>query len=89
MQEQISKGTKITAQGGLWTVTGCGNGRYTVKCEASGRSYTMGHKELHADIEQGKAFIANPAAYSNQEISGKAYGNAMRSIQDAMGGAKS
>lgn len=81
---RISKGTKITARGGLWTVTAAGNGRYTVRCEASKRSHTMSWAELHADLDSGRAFIANPAAYSRQEVSGKAYTNAIRSIQAAL-----
>jgi hypothetical protein len=82
--EEIRKGTKITAQGGLWTVTSCGNGRYGLRCEASKRTYTMPCRELHADLKAGRAFIANPAAYAKQEVSGKAYTNAIRSIQAAL-----
>jgi hypothetical protein len=82
--EEIGKGTKITAQGGLWTVTSCGNGRYGLRCEASKRTYTMPCRELHADLKAGRAFVANPAAYAKQEVSGKAYTNAIRSIQAAL-----
>jgi hypothetical protein len=84
MNQIISRGTKITAQGGLWTITAAGNGRYTVRCEASQRKYTMPCAELHADLSAGRAFIANPAAYAKQEVSGKAYTNAIRGIQAAL-----
>lgn len=83
-KQAISKGTKITARGGLWTITGCGNGRYTVRLAGSKRSYTMACAELHDDLANDRAFIANPAAYARQEVSGKAYTNAIRGIQAAL-----
>jgi hypothetical protein len=83
-QLQITKGTKFTAQGGLWTVTNCGNGRYGMRCVGSKRTYTMPCAELHADLEAGRAFIANSAAYAKQEISGVAYTNAVDGIRAVM-----
>lgn len=80
----IAKGTKITAQGALWTVTACGNGRYTVRPAGDKRSYTMPCAELHADLKAGRAFIANPSAYRAQEVAGKAYGNAIKAIQTVL-----
>lgn len=82
--QSISRGTQITAQGGLWTVTGCGNGRYTVRLAGDKRSYTMPCAELHADLQAGRAFIANASLYRPQEVAGVAYGNAMRNFQKAV-----
>lgn len=85
----ISKGQRIVAKGGLWTVTGCGNGRYSLRCEASKRTYTMAHAQLHADLDTGKAFVANEAAYAKPVVAGVAYGNAMRAFQRAISGGES
>ena len=44
-----SKGTAILAEGILWTITSCGNGRYGVRAAGDSRVYTMRCAELHAD----------------------------------------
>lgn len=82
--QPIPKGTKITANGGLWTVTGCGNGRYTVRGLGQKRSYSLPCDELHADLAAGRAFLANPSAYAPHEISGRAYTNAMNNVRAAL-----
>lgn len=53
----LSKGTKISSQGQVWTLVSIGNGRYGFQAEGDARVYTMRCAECHADLEAGRAVI--------------------------------
>jgi hypothetical protein len=76
-------GTKFTAQGALWTLVSCGNGRYGLRAAGEKRTYTMPCAELHADIKAGRAFVTE-YPYRPQVVAGVHYKNVMRNFQKAV-----
>lgn len=72
---KLSKGQILYTSIGPVTILSCGNGNYRVK---TGKfTHSMTYAEVQAEIESGRATLADMSLYAKHEISGRHYTNVM------------